>query len=376
MCLSGNNDGAARCELLKETSHKQKTTIMKKLLILILFYLVVFSATGCNPCADPDPSETGSGSTDILGIVIYPGDEGGGTYSFSSDGKQMNLFRDDAVPTSDPQLGMVVYALHPELSHGESELIISDVNGKNPRTILKADNTFELAYTVLSPDAKHVLFIKDGMRGSTESYLWIIGTDGTGERLVSPIEVDEILPAFSPDGNSFAYVTTDGNLHVQGVNGTEFGIIANDATPYGDVFSCVAWSKQNIIAYESTKGSGTTERVTIIRPDGSNKYEIPTTGNSGAPHWNMDGSKLVFHCEDGNLYTTSNIGNDLTPVVSGNGKQPSLPRWSPDGKKILYTLVDDTHPDYSLWGDLTYFDLTDGTAHYVGSSVLFGFWKN
>lgn len=354
---------------------------MKKLILLVLFYLVALSATGCNPCADADPSDSDNGSTDIIGVVLYPSGDAGGTYSFTSDGSKMELLHDDAVMTSPPQSGKIVYVTHPGSNDGSAELVIADANGSNPKTILTASSSYEIVISSLSPDARYVLFVKD-MKGSTDSYLWIIGSDGTGERQVSTDPVAESLPIFSPESKEFAYITNLKELHVQTVQGTEKGVIANDAWMGSDLFARISWSVQNKIAYatnivyDSSWNVVEPHKIVIINSDGTGKTIVPSTVDCGAPTWNTDGSKLAFHSDYKQIYSVSPNGLDKTLIVDGNGQAVVYPQWSRDGSRVLYTELEPLDNDPEIAGQLKWVTVGSNTTHYVGSSIIWGFWKN
>lgn len=354
---------------------------MKKLILFLLFYLIVFTSTGCNPCADPNSPESGSGSTDIVGLVVYPETESGGTYAFSSDGSEMKLIRDDAAIFAPPQAGKIVYTLNPGSSDAQDKVVISDVDGKNSTTIFTTTTTgIDLWYSSLSPDGKYVLFYQSE-DGGFNDYLWIMRSDGSDLRKVSNTRVPETLPTFSPDSRYIAYVTMDTQLHVQTVEGIEVGVIATDARIGGDGFASLSWSVDNKIAYvtqairDAQYNVIIPPQIAIINMNGSNKHIITHGSECGQPTWKPDGSQLCFASEDGHIYTASSDGSNVSSVIYLNGTPVTNPDWSKDGKKILFTERNYVGIGDAFNGILKYLNTTDGSVHYVASSCMLAYWK-
>lgn len=356
---------------------------MKKIILFVLFYLVTLVTTGCNPCADADPSKTGSGAADILGVVTFPETESGGIYGFSTDGSVMNMIREDAAIYSAPRAGKMVYKTKISSGTQPETIVISNIDGSDAKTIFtdSQNNSNNVGYTILSPDGQYVLFFLE-QDDPHEYFLWIVRSDGTGLRKVTMQSVPDVAPSFSPESRSFAYVTKDNYLQIQTVDGNNVGIAANDASINGDNLATISWSSQNKIAYctqeiiDAQYNVITPSQIAIVNVDGSDRTTLSIAKECGQPSWSHDGSKLCFLTTDGNIYTASSDGSGVLNVIYRDGKALGFPSWSNDGSKILFTEQASAPEDDNFNGKLQYLDISDGSIHYVGSSVVWGFWKN
>ncbi len=97
-----------------------------------------------------------------------------------------------------------------------------------------------------------------------------------------------------------------------------------------------AWSPdREWIAFSGTY----TERIALIRPDGSDLHWLPATTRNGQPSFSPDGTRLVFvegNC--GQLATMNVDGSGLTQLLADARCQTS-PDWSPDGTAIVFEMA-------------------------------------
>ena len=172
-----------------------------------------------------------------------------------------------------------------------------------------------------SPDGKQIVFDRRVIMQHTQrSHLFIMNADGTNVRqLTEPHNGRDIHPSFSPDGKSilFSRYTFQDKKHSINVLSLESGVI-----------------KQ-------------------ISDLGANK-----------PDWSPDGKQIVFAAipvagvRGGNIWIMNADGSDarelLPPLPEGNLIiSRSKPRWSPDGKRILFE--QDEHTLARI----------DGVIHYI-----------
>ena len=68
---------------------------------------------------------------------------------------------------------------------------------------------------------------------------------------------------------------------------------------------------------------------------------------SGDAAWSPDGQHLVF-AKGSELWTARSDGSQPTRLITAQG-QPTAPAFSPDGKRIRFTLADDVAHTYALW---------------------------
>ena len=67
----------------------------------------------------------------------------------------------------------------------------------------------------------------------------------------------------------------------------------------------------------------------------------------GGAAWSPDGQKIVY-ARGSDLYTVKTDGTDSRKLLTVSGT-PSLPRWSPDGKRVRFTLIASQSGTRSIW---------------------------
>lgn len=145
--------------------------------------------------------------------------------------------------------------------------------------------------------AEPPLLVPSGRAGGTKADLFLLDpASGNAKNVTRTDAVDEVYPAWSPDGKRVAMVVRD----------------ANDA---GEVYVCDA--------------------------DGSNRRPLTTRPAGGptaclAPAWSADGGEIAYSRVDMNnafelRVVAANGGTDRLLVTGGTG-----PAWSPDGKTIAF----------------------------------------
>lgn len=82
------------------------------------------------------------------------------------------------------------------------------------------------------------------------------------------------------------------------------------------------------------------DSVYMANSDGSEPVRL-TNGKfpefDSSPRWSPDGKKIVFSRSDGNIYTVDAESKKITRLTDAEeGVYHSSPDWSPDGKKIVY----------------------------------------
>lgn len=63
------------------------------------------------------------------------------------------------------------------------------------------------------------------------------------------------------------------------------------------------------------------------------------------PDWSADGTRIAFMVDSQEIWTINADGSDKRRVTPADGSWKMLPKWSPDGMKILHTV----DPDPPLW---------------------------
>jgi Tol biopolymer transport system component len=253
------------------------------------------------------------------------------------------------------------------------------------------------------PGENGKLILHAGVADSPEAgddELFTINPDGSGlERLTDNAEIDDLNPAYSPDGRTIAYTRNPGDgsstgrrLSLMDADGSnlrdlahggfvpawspdgqslafhEFGQISFDVytapvaggprfllTQAGSHDFFPAWSPTaDTIAFASNFNTVNWQsEIYATKADGSEDW-VQLTNTLGAdttPEWSPDGSKIVF--------VSARNGNDEIYVMNADGSgetrlttdpQSDLnPQWSPDGTRIAFTRYDSFSVSAEIW---------------------------
>jgi Tol biopolymer transport system component len=156
-----------------------------------------------------------------------------------------------------------------------------------------------------SPDGRHIIFVRnvpDGQGNLEATGLFVINTDGSGLRQISPtgmIVNPEHGGKFSPDGTRILF----------------------DARP----------DQNSRFTLWVMRSNGThAERLPLPLGCGG-QLDDPSAFGCFAPSWSPDGSRIVFatvdpSTGDRNLYTVNAKGRDLSQVTVGD-KNDDVPDW-------------------------------------------------
>ena len=199
-----------------------------------------------------------------------------------------------------------------------------------------------------SPDGRRLVFeipgagiyaTSDDGEGTTAIVRSSFARSGVG----APVE-----PAWSPDGNSIAFVSRSfafspesfssvrRDIYVADVNGERITQLTN--TP-GAAEYAPSWSPDGkMIVYDRTVPA-TQGDIWIMNADGSGQRELfSSVENETYPSFSPDGSKIVFSSSqdgDSEIYVIDATGEGLRKLT-GNTYADWAPHWSADGSQIVF----------------------------------------
>ncbi|HEX2048337.1 MAG TPA: hypothetical protein VHF27_11260 [Acidimicrobiales bacterium] len=229
------------------------------------------------------------------------------------------------------------------------KIYVMNEDGSGQTMIAETTQASHLAW---SPDGTMLAF--DDVGG-----IYVVSADGTGERRLSTGPGRDQTPAWSPDGTRIAVRSLEnmtGGIAVINVEGGGRRQLTNnmmDGWP--------AWSPDGrMIAFSRDTD------IYVMNADGSGQRRFTDLeGFEDAPTWSPDGRRIAFRhnstisvadVDGGRARQLASPGGTGMVDPSGRGANklavgrgdPSSPRWSPDGTKLVYALWQ-TGASCSIW---------------------------
>jgi len=189
-----------------------------------------------------------------------------------------------------------------------------------------------------SPDGAKMAF--EWEEKSKSTYIYVADADGSNLVKLYP-DASNSDPVWSHDSRKIAFRTKNSLISVN-VNGTGLTYLSNetDGTKYGIKYPYYSWSPDDskLLYLASTKEVDEEEQfgIFVVNTDGTKRIEIMSGAWIETPRWSPDGRNILFALEVGEnheLYTVDADGRNLILLSKGRITQTS---WSPDGRKIAF----------------------------------------
>lgn len=252
----------------------------------------------------------------------------------------------------------------------EGDCTVTDSTGDSVELVGGQSLTFSNSSPVLDEsnirDIPGAIAYVTNRHGAAEIYLMTYQGDNQ-TRLTNNAGVEDENPAWSPDGQFLAYVSTiDGSFDIWVMASSGEGEPVNLTPDSSQSDTSPAWSPDgNRIAFVSNRVNGIDD-IYVMNADGTEVQRITTTGRSDSPAWSPDSRYLVF--------SSSRTGNDEIFIldvtdpeaeainVSNNEASDTNPVWSPDGRRIAFVSNRDNNPEIYV------LDITDENAEAINIS--------
>ena len=218
-----------------------------------------------------------------------------------------------------------------------SDLFVAEANGSNPRKLLSVKG--DIRNVAWSPDNSHLRFDSTESAGTIGQHLeWEVAADGTGlRRLLAGWHnpPDECCGKWTEDGNFFVF-QSQGQIWALPAKA---GIFQSKDKPIALTSSPLTLSSP----LPSKDGKklfviGRSYRGELMRYDSHSRQFTPFLGGISAEYvaFSKDGQWVTYvSYRDGTLWRSRVDGSERLQLTYPP-TYPVLPRWSPDGKEILF----------------------------------------
>jgi Tol biopolymer transport system component len=201
-----------------------------------------------------------------------------------------------------------------------------------------------------SQDGRSILY--DTSHANNDHELYSIQSDGAGLRALTDNQLDELDPAWSPDGSMLVYTSARYagsdckacalTLHSAWGDGTHSTPVTRHGAGIYD--SGAAWSPDGTTIAFVRGTSDSAGRLYTVHPDGSALAAMATSAHASAPAWSPDALMLAFASPTGyggGILAMAAAGGPVrTEVATPSGELTADlrdPAWSPDGASLAFT---------------------------------------
>lgn len=313
-------------------------------------------------------------------------------YKVDTDGSNIKSVILNGVTYSAPALNGKISFIRKDESEGNSKLFISDIDGSNSKLIIQDNDIFNVTFPIISPNGRFVAFNAGNSRlfyydvtAQSPSFNQISGRLSLGSRAV-----------FSSNSNYLAFIEGDGSTIPYSIKVVD----ARSTDIVNEVFSkslnkpvfpdnselSLSWSADSkSIVFTLRNSSNDDIYIIDIESKSERIVSIPNSEIGGSqPCISPKGDYLAVSGTDGNIWLIFIATNDFrfSNITNSNGfERNHNPRWSVDGKRIMYSSSSRFDSDFFstlICSELAY-DITLVSpirTYILSNNAIRGFWNN
>ena len=269
----------------------------------------------------------------------------------------------------------IAFVSAPEMYSEATHIHITNDEGTNEVQLTNGDA--RNSSPCWSPDNEKIAFVSN-RDGSEDIYM--MKSDGSQPTRFTYTEFSEVnlsSGCWSPDGEELIFGDTSGGIFLISSASEEIKNITSgpDNNGYYPV-----WSPDgNKISFTSTRDGN--EEVYIMNPDGSDQERLTNNPDYDTCYsWSPDSRKLAcetFRNRIMQFYVMNADGSAKTDLINAKDVLGIWrPEWSPNGDKILYTVIEKDYSSASLY--IMNIDGTDSRKLNINESNAqsIGVWAN
>ncbi len=197
---------------------------------------------------------------------------------------------------------------------------------------------------VIDPKGQWLAFASTRHRKTSDIYLQRIG--GSAVKQLTADKANDVMPAFSPDGRMIAFASNRSgtwSIYLQDIVGGQPIKLTNDDAD--DIHPSFSRDGQTLV-YSTLSSNGGQWEIALIDIEQPNVRKI--IGHGLFPHFSSVDDRIVFQRarQRGtrwfSIWTIELVNGEPTPpteVVSARNAATITPRFSPDGKFIVFSTV-------------------------------------
>jgi TolB protein len=211
-------------------------------------------------------------------------------------------------------------------------LIVADADGFNPRTITESSEP--LMSPAWSPDGQSLAYVS--FEGKASAIFVQQLATGERRRVSARLGING-APAWSPDGRKLALtLSRDGNLDVYVLDLATQGLTR--LTTDGAIDTEPEWSRDGASVYFTSDRSGSAQVYRIDATAGQQPQRLTFTNSYNArPRLAPDGQSLALVTLDRGAYRIATFDLKTRNVhVLTDGRQDEAPSFAPNGAAIIY----------------------------------------